>query len=611
MPTVTLDSTVSGYAQGSGQAVGINNDLLNGAFVFKDSSSFYSFAVKWDLTNIPAGATISSAYVQLYITTNSTVATHALFNVYEATSAWEGGTSGLVNGTYLNSFDPSGLGTGGTYNVVQDTPAFRALVSGWVNGGTNHGVTGPSNNDTLNGSVTFMGGPGRGSFPPHLVVTYTTLMPPNVPTGLGTLFVQATSATASWAAPAVDGTHNAATSYTLQRAKDAAFTNSLSTTSGIGATSTAMTGLLPGTTYWIRVSATNADGTSAYSAGVSFTTLASQTLTMVGAPSAQVVNPVTIKAKKTIIPTGALTAQVVNAVVIKPKNMTAQPGIPSAEAFNAITIVRGAVTVTPTGVLSAEAFGLPLFNRVFRITLLGAPSAEAFNPITIVRVAVTTTLVGVPSAQAVNPVAVQAKITTIPTGVPSAQVVSAVALINRITLALLGALSAQAVNPVIVLPGSRTVTLVGAPSLEAFGNPTYNVRQTTVLVGVPTGEIVNPVALLKRITLLLAGVPSGEAVSPMGTFLFGSVRIYPASIASSEAFGTIFVVKIVTYVDEGVESGQLRIAPSGLIIITNAPFLGGLLVEDQPRLVLLSQPLPEGGLVVLNPYDPIDSGVEV
>lgn len=609
MPTVSLNASNAGYQPNSGVAI-TSGDLYNG-YVTGKGSFYYSFAVKWNVSSIPSSASVVSAYFDAnQQSTNTTTSGHASFNVYKATNDWTTGTVPTWDtGTNYGPHNPYGETTG-YHQLVVDSANFRALVLGWVNGSvTNNGLYAPSNGDTANGYVIW-DGTGKANLP-RLVVSYTVPMPPNVPTGLNSSSVLATTATIGWTAPAVDGSHNAATSYTLQRALDAGFATGLTSWGGLTGTSFNATGLTSNTTYYWRVSATNADGTSAYSASINFKTLASQMLVMVGAPSAQVFNTVVIKAKKTIIPTGAPTAETFNIVTILKRNTTVQPGIPSVEAFNIVTIFRGPVTTIPTGVPSAEAFGLPLLNRVFRVTLAGAPSAEAFNIVTIFRGAVTATLVGAPSAEAFNPVTIKAKNTIVLVGAPSAQIVNPVALLKRITLALLGAPSAQAVDPVVVRPGSRTVVLVGAPSFEAFGIPRYNVRQTVVLVSVPSGEVVNPIALLKRITLLPPSIVSAGVVNAIGNVLRGTVRLYPSSIASFEVFGTIFVVKIITYVAEGVDVGRLRIAPSGFIIVTNPPFLGGLWMEDQPRLVLTTQPLPEGGLVVLSQYDQSDSGVEV
>jgi hypothetical protein len=92
-----------------------------------------------------------------------------------------------------------------------------------------------------------------------------------VPAGLASSSITTTGATVSWTA--VSG----ASSYTLQYKTAAATT--WTTVSGITTTSRALTGLIAGTTYNYKVSATCTSGTSAYSAASSFTTTSSTTTT--------------------------------------------------------------------------------------------------------------------------------------------------------------------------------------------------------------------------------------------------------------------------------------------------------------------------------------------
>lgn len=90
---------------------------------------------------------------------------------------------------------------------------------------------------------------------------------PGIPTitAIGT-----STATASWAAsagPGVDG-------YWIQVAKDSGFTNLVKDLSVGNVLSYAITGLTPGTQYYVRVRAHNSDGYGSYSAAAAFTTLA-------------------------------------------------------------------------------------------------------------------------------------------------------------------------------------------------------------------------------------------------------------------------------------------------------------------------------------------------
>ncbi len=87
--------------------------------------------------------------------------------------------------------------------------------------------------------------------------------PANAATGV------AVPTTLSWAAS------SGATSYTAQVSTSSAFTTFAYNVSGITTTSTSVSGLAASTVYYWRVSATNAGGTSAFSASRSFTTATS------------------------------------------------------------------------------------------------------------------------------------------------------------------------------------------------------------------------------------------------------------------------------------------------------------------------------------------------
>ncbi|MEU7905896.1 fibronectin type III domain-containing protein [Actinoplanes sp. NPDC049118] len=79
------------------------------------------------------------------------------------------------------------------------------------------------------------------------------------------------SATLAWAAPSDDGGETI-TGHHVQTAKDAGFTDGATTISRSASPAT-LTGLLPGTTYYVRVRAVTAYGAGAWSAVRSFTTL--------------------------------------------------------------------------------------------------------------------------------------------------------------------------------------------------------------------------------------------------------------------------------------------------------------------------------------------------
>ena len=100
-------------------------------------------------------------------------------------------------------------------------------------------------------------------------------VPPSAPTNLSASSVTQTTATLSWTAS------NGATSYTIQASVNSDFSTPLIKQTGFSGTSDPITGLTPGATYYWRVSATNAGGTSGWALG-SFTTIAPQSVTYDG-----------------------------------------------------------------------------------------------------------------------------------------------------------------------------------------------------------------------------------------------------------------------------------------------------------------------------------------
>lgn len=94
---------------------------------------------------------------------------------------------------------------------------------------------------------------------------------PSAPTALASNTVAQTTANVTWTAPYDGG--SAITSYTVQIATDAGFSQNLQTLSYSGSPA-ALTGLTPGTLYYYRVRANNAVGNGAYTSAQQFTTLA-------------------------------------------------------------------------------------------------------------------------------------------------------------------------------------------------------------------------------------------------------------------------------------------------------------------------------------------------
>jgi chitin-binding protein len=96
---------------------------------------------------------------------------------------------------------------------------------------------------------------------------------PTPPTSVAVSAITETTATVSWAAP-TDLLGSTLWGYTVRFAQNTAFSRGLlEYTSSDGSLSQALTGLLPGTNYYIQVTAISANGPGSRSPIVSFKTL--------------------------------------------------------------------------------------------------------------------------------------------------------------------------------------------------------------------------------------------------------------------------------------------------------------------------------------------------
>lgn len=113
------------------------------------------------------------------------------------------------------------------------------------------------------------GGGGRSTANATINVAARPYAKPNAPTALAASSISYTTATASWTQPSNWG-GNDTDDYTLQVATNSGFTAGLVTHTVLNATSKALTGLVAGTTYYMRVRGDNTAGAGAWSATVSF-----------------------------------------------------------------------------------------------------------------------------------------------------------------------------------------------------------------------------------------------------------------------------------------------------------------------------------------------------
>jgi len=169
--------------------------------------------------------------------------------------------------------------TDGTHNAAATyTPQYQlASGGGWTTfgspiAGTSVSVTGLAHATAYNFQVIATNSAGTATSSSASATTSGAA--PNVPTGLaaGTLLALTTSSIViTWSAAAIDGTHDAATSYTAQY-RVTSVGGSWTQVTGITGTTTTITGLSSATQYDFQVAAVNAAGASSFTATVNGTT---------------------------------------------------------------------------------------------------------------------------------------------------------------------------------------------------------------------------------------------------------------------------------------------------------------------------------------------------
>lgn len=159
----------------------------------------------------------------------------------------------------------------GNAGQVSTSSSFASILQSWSESGWNgQSVTGLPKGTTLYVRVRALNGVGWSAWSASRTFT-TATTPPSSPGPAGVSNVGPTSANVTFTAPADTGGATI-TSYEIQRAADAAFTTNLTSTS-VSVPTGSLTGLLPGSTYYLHMRAVNAAGPGSWSTITAFTTL--------------------------------------------------------------------------------------------------------------------------------------------------------------------------------------------------------------------------------------------------------------------------------------------------------------------------------------------------
>ncbi len=127
--------------------------------------------LKWDVSSIPAGATVTEATITLYVFN----ATNNKYNFWDFEQSWAESSATWSNtnpennrGANIGSFTPTSTGT----KVITLDADGRAMIERWINGGANDGISIESAG-TRNGIDMRSSEYGTQSVRPKLTVTYT------------------------------------------------------------------------------------------------------------------------------------------------------------------------------------------------------------------------------------------------------------------------------------------------------------------------------------------------------------------------------------------------------------------------------------------------------
>ncbi|WIM95763.1 fibronectin type III domain-containing protein [Actinoplanes oblitus] len=262
--------TLSGNGGGSGS---FHNSLANGASKLLETVTV-SAAVDYDGTGtMTYSARLSGAFNGASPTHSRTITLPKRPPSVPAAPSVP--TAGSITATSVNLTWSAGATNGAALDrnagQVSRNSGFTDVIASWdVEGWAGRTVTGLPKGTVLYARVRAHNRVGWSSWSGTRTFT-TAITTPSGPGLPGISDVGPTSANVTWNAPSDTG-GAAITNYEIQRATDAGFTTNVASVTDPSSPG-ALTGLLPGTIYYVRTRAINAAGSGAWSTTATFTTL--------------------------------------------------------------------------------------------------------------------------------------------------------------------------------------------------------------------------------------------------------------------------------------------------------------------------------------------------